>query len=115
MTIDTYQAIKTLTADDIFSHVQAERLLELLAESDAMLATRADIQTLDSKIEMLRKDMDMLRKDMKTEIAAVRSDFSAEIRTVQSDIQLLQRDLTIKMYGGFLALAGVVLAAIKYL
>ena len=108
VTIDTYQAHKTLTADKAFSEIQAERLLDILSDSNEMLATKADIQVLDMKI-------DNLRGELKSDIDGLRVEIHSEIKSVRADVEILKKDLTIKMYTLFATSTAILLAAIKYL
>ena len=98
--IDTYQTIKTLTADEAFSEIQAERILDVLKDSGEMLATKADIQALDMKLDgfrnELKSEIENLQGALKSDIGSVRSEIDMLRTDMIAKIEISQRDLTIR-------------------
>jgi multidrug resistance efflux pump len=93
-----------------FPPKQAGDTAEALAEamSGAVLATTADISSVQTEIAAVRAEL-------KAEIAALRAELKADTAALRAEIELLRRDLTIRLGGMIVVAVGVIPAAIRYL
>ena len=85
----------------------------LRAESAAFRAeTKAEFAAIraESKTEFAA-----IRAETKTEFAAVRAELRSETGKVEHRLELLEQRMTIRLGGMLLALAGIIIAAIRYL
>lgn len=107
--------VKRLTASG-FSEVQAEAVVEAIADMQEDLATRSDLQAqtaefrtdqqaqsaeFRSEMQALRSDMQeqmtALRSDMQKQMAEHRSDMQAQAAEHRSEMQALELRLTIRI------------------
>ena len=102
MDLALYQALVSIDV----SEPKAEAVIQAL-ESDLnnLLATKSDLTT--------------LRGDMKTDLTALRSDVKSDITTLRSDVKAdlsqLELKLTVRMGVMMSALAGILIAGIKFI
>ncbi|MFJ4192510.1 hypothetical protein [Pseudomonas sp. NPDC089534] len=102
MDLALYQALISINVPE----PKAEAVIQAL-ESDlnTLLATKSDLTTLRSDV---KADMAALRSDVKTDLASLRSD-------VKADLSHLELKLTIRMGVMMSALAGILIAGIKFI
>ncbi|MFE1600981.1 hypothetical protein [Methylobacterium sp. ID0610] len=99
---DTLKLARTLRDTAHFPPEQAEGLAAALAETvQDGLPTKSEM---NAEFAAVRGEIVSLRSEMKTEFAAVRS-----------EIKLLEQRMTIKLGAMLFALAGIIIAAVRYL
>ncbi len=93
---DTLAVKKRLTASG-FSEMQAEAMVEAIADMRDDLATRSDLQAesaaLRTEMAALRSDMQAGMAEFRTEMTALRSDMT----DLRSDMQEMELRLTIRI------------------
>jgi chromosome segregation ATPase len=121
---DTLKLARTLRDSARFPAEQAEGLAAALAEAvQDGLPSRSEVQ---AEFASVRADIATVRTELKTEIAAVRTDIATvrtELKTeiaavrseLKSELKLLEHRMTIKLGGMLFALAGILIAASRYL
>jgi len=88
-----------------FSAEQVEALADFM---DTQVASKADLEAATHRLEMQIADV---RSDVKTEVASVRS----EIKILEQRIVQSEQRMTIKLGGMLVVLAGIMIAAFRYL
>ena len=116
---DTYAAAKALRNAG-FDEPQAEAAVAMVRDAVSEgVATGEDAARLESKIESeaarLEGKVDAGIAEVKTEIAEVKTDVARLEGKVESEIGRLETRLTVRMYGGLIATAAVVVALLKLL
>ena len=123
---DTHRYVKSLTANG-FTEKQAEVLAnERVALLNSNLATEADIQSVNKRIEALRSDteryIEKLRSDTERYIAKLRSDTeklhsdtAARIAELNADLQRWTVTVVLTVAGVVVAAGGVVVALLRLL
>ena len=87
MPLDTLKASKRLQEGGTFSAAQAERLAEVLSETDAASATKEDLESTEIA---LRQDSAALREDMQAMEASLREDMQAMEASLQGEIKEME-------------------------
>ena len=116
---DTHQFVKNLTANG-FTEKQAEVLAsQQVALLNSNLATKADIQSVNERIEALRSDteryIEKLRSDTEKYIAELRSDTVARIAELKADLHRWIVTVVLTVAGVVVAAGGVVVALLRLL
>jgi len=124
---DTLKFVHRLR-DAGFPEPQAEAVAEAFkdAQGEAEVATKRDLAETESRvlgvIERVEHRLETKIAEVRSEIAGVRAEVGSEIAGVRSDsgdfrseLRLLEQRMTVKLGGMLLALAGILLAAIRYL
>jgi len=96
--VNTYQTIKNLTDGEVFTNAQAERIVDVVMNTNSKVATKADVNL---AIDSLRKDMDTRLDKM-----------DAKIDSNKTEIIL---NLTIKIYASMAAMCSIIIAAIAFI
>ena len=105
---DTHQFVKNLTANG-FTEKQAEVLVsQQVAMLNSNLATKADIQSVNERIEALRSDTERY-------IAELRSDTAARIAELKADLQRWIITVIATLAGILVAVGGLVVALVRLL
>ena len=105
---DTHRFVKNLTANG-FTEKQAEVLVsQQVAMLNSNLATKADIQSVNERIEALRSDTERY-------IAELRSDTAARIAELKADLQRWIIAVIATLAGILVALGGLVVALLRLL
>ena len=122
---DTHRFVKNLMANG-FTEKQAEVLAsQQVALLNSNLATKADIQSVNKRIEALRSDteryiaelrsdIEKLRSDTKRYIAELRSDTAARIAELNADLQRWTITVVLTV-AGFVAAVALVVTLVSLL
>ena len=120
---DTLKFVHRLR-DAGFPEPQAEAVAEAFkdAQSETEVATKRDLGETESRLHtdlaktesQLRADMAEMESRLRVDIERVEHRLETKIAEVGSDVRLLEQRMTIKLGGMLLALAGILLAAIRY-
>ena len=122
VTIDTLAARRDLVAAGI-EPAQAEAIIGAFAHTGEQVATKADLQRLETetagattglKTEILGVNtrIDGLRTELKAEIAGVKTELKAEIAGVKTQVAALETKLEAKIDAKISAAANRLLAAL---
>lgn len=94
------------------------------AETKAeFVAVRAELSEMEGRLRAesaafraeTKAEFAAIRAETKTEFAAVRAELRSETGKVEHRLELLEQRMTIRLGGMLLALAGIIIAAIRYL
>ncbi|MGY2049463.1 hypothetical protein [Methylobacterium sp. JK268] len=114
---DTLKLARTLRDSARFPAEQAEGLAAALAEAvQDGLPSRSEVQAEFASVRTeMREEFAAVRTEMREEFTAVRSEMKAESTSIRSELKLLEHRMTIKLGGMLFALAGILIAASRYL
>lgn len=121
---DTLKLARTLRDSARFPAEQAEGLAAALAEAvQDGLPSRSEVQAefasvrteMREEFAAVRTEIAAVRSEMREEFTAVRSEMKAESTSIRSELKLLEHRMTIKLGGMLFALAGILIAASRYL
>ena len=112
---DTHRFVKNLMANG-FTEKQAEVLAsQQVALLNSNLATKADIQSVNERIEALRSDTEKYIAELRSDIEKLRSDTERYIAELRSDtakcIAELKADLQRWIFRVIATVAGILVAA----
>ena len=112
---DTHQFVKNLTANG-FTEKQAEVLVsQQVAMLNSNLATKADIQSVNERIEALRSDTERYIAELRSDTEKLRSDTAARIAELKADLQRWIITVIATLAGILVAVGGLVVALVRLL
>ena len=114
ITIDTLAAQRTMEAAGI-EPAHAEAIVNAFAHTGDQIATKADIQSLEQRLEVEITGVKTEVAAVKTEVAAVKTEFTARMAALEAQVDSKISALGNRILAAMLAFGGLLYAALRIL